>query len=235
MDDRVSRWIMNWHRQHPEFSFRDRVIAALAGRLINWPDTLAILPYPTPFKEKVWTARLQEREAQGHKIFTGAYIINGALGGPKILQVTQKILSVVWQRKRSFPEQPETMQEVWQALNGMPGIGSFMAGQAVADLRHIHHELPWADRHTWAPQGPGSRRGVNRLLGRSPEAAIRSDEWLEVARAAYTQAGARLPLTFRRLELMDFQSVLCEFDKYSRLTKGEGSVRAKYRPHGDTP
>lgn len=235
MDDRVSRWLLGWHRQHPEFAFRERVTAALAGRLINWPDTLAEIPYPIPYVERKWTDALAARDIRGEKIFTGAYIINGALGGPKILQVTQKILPVIWANRKKLPSQPSTMQEVWTTLNGSPGIGSFMAGQAVADLRWIHPELPWEDRHTWAPPGPGSKRGINRLLGRHPDKSMRSDEWLDTARAAYALARARLPVTFRRLELMDFQSILCEYDKYSRLTRNEGTVRAKYHPHGGTP
>lgn len=228
MDDKVSIWILEWHRNHLHIRFQDRIIAALAGRLINWPDTLALLPYPVPYREPEWSAAISRRKAQGHKVFTGAYIINGALGGDKIFQVTQKILLPIWRNRASLPSNPDSMQEVWSALNGLPGIGSFMAGQAVADLRYIHPELPWSDRHTWAPPGPGSLRGVNRLLGRHPDARIKSDEWLDVLRRAYAQVGARLPLTFKRLELMDFQNCMCEFDKYRRLTLGEGTVRSKY-------
>jgi hypothetical protein len=231
MDDKVSIWLLAWHRAHPEVSFRDRIVAALAGRLINWPDTLGQIEYPAPYNEVEWTDYLLARKAEGCKIFTGAYIINGALGGDKILQVTQKILLPIWRGRRQLPNQPSTMQEVWKALNGLPGIGSFMAGQAVADLRHIHPELPWSDRLSWAPPGPGSLRGINRLLGRPPRTRIANDEWLATLRLAHAALAARLPITFRRLELMDMQNVMCEYDKYQRLTLGEGSVRSKYRSH----
>lgn len=234
MDDRVSKWILAWHRQYPEFGLQQRIVAAVAGRLINWPDTLASLPYPVPYEEKKFTAGLAARDVSGLKVFTGAYIINGALGGPKILQVSQKILPVIWKEHKSFPTHPKTMQELWRLLYGKPGIGSFMAGQAVADLRWIHHELPWEDRHTWAPEGPGSIRGINRLLGRPLESRMRSDEWLDVLRRVYAQAAARLPLTFRRLELMDMQNCMCEYDKYQRLSRGEGSVRSRYTWTGAT-
>jgi hypothetical protein len=228
MDDRVSRWLLNWHRANPDVPVRDRLVSVLAGRLINWPDTLAELPYPAPYDEAAWTDALLKRKRQGHKIFTGAYIINGALGGDKILQVTQKILAPLWKNRRDAPNNPQTMQSMWTYLNGKPGIGSFMAGQAVADLRHVCPELPWTDRHTWAPAGPGSLRGINRLLGRHPDKRIASDDWLDAMHRAYAQARARLPITFKRLEIMDWQSVCCEFDKYRRLTLREGTVRSRY-------
>jgi hypothetical protein len=228
MDDRVSRWLLNWHRQHPEVGFQERVTAAVAGRLLNWPDTLATIPYPAPYREKKMTAALAARDLTGQKVFTGAYIVNGALGGPKILQVSQKILPHIWAKRREFPTNPTSMKDIWSLLYGMPGIGSFMAGQAVADLRHIHHELQWGDVHTWAPEGPGSIRGINRLLGRPLESRMPNADWLDAVRAAYAQARARLPITFRRLELMDFQSILCETDKYRRLTLAEGTVRSRY-------
>lgn len=229
MDDKVSIWLLDWHRTHPDIRFQDRIVAALAGRLINWPETLEELAYPVPYSEPDWTTAILSRKARREKVFTGAYIINGALGGDKILQVTQKVLLPIWKIRKRLPSEPKTMQEVWKALNGLPGIGSFMAGQAVADLRYICPELPWSDRFSWAPQGPGSIRGVNRLLGHPPRGRLPYNEWLATLRAAYAALAARLPVTFRRLELMDMQNVCCEVDKYIRLSNNEGTVRSKYR------
>jgi hypothetical protein len=230
MDDKVSRWLLDWHSDYPEVGFRDRVVAAAAGRLINWPDTLADLPYPSRYDEKSWSRILLQRKARGEKIFTGAYIINGALGGDKILQVTQKILTPLWQNRRHTNSHPRTMKSVWDDLNGKPGIGSFMAGQITADLRWIHHELPWEDRMSWAPQGPGSIRGINRLRGQPLSAGMPYGEWLDCVRRAMGAVQARLPKIAERLELMDIQNCLCEYDKYRRLSKGEGSVRSRYSP-----
>lgn len=232
MDDTVSQWLLRWHQEHPEFGLQNRVLAAVAGRLINWPPSLKDLPYPLPYKEYPWTMGLLKRKARGEKVFTGAYIINGALGGDKIMQVTQKILAPLWKNRRSMNANATSMFEIWNWLNGQPGIGSFMAGQAVADLRHIHSEIGWSDTHTWAPQGPGSKRGVNRLVGQPPDAGMPYNEWLDVLRLGYTKARARLPGIYLRLELMDQQNVMCEYDKYRRLSLGEGSVRSRYKPQG---
>jgi hypothetical protein len=233
MDDKVSRWLLDWHQSQTDVPFRDRIIAALGGRLINWPESLADLPYPSPYDEAAWTEGLLKRKREGHKIFTGAYIINGALGGDKILQVTQKIMAPLWKNRRDAPNNPQSMESVWTYLNGKPGLGSFMAGQVAADLRHICPDMPWTDKHTWAPAGPGSLRGVNRLLGRHPDKRIASDDWLDVVRRTYALARARLPITFRRLELFDLQNCLCEYDKYRRLTLKEGTVRSRYVAKGE--
>lgn len=233
MDDTVSQWLLKWHQGYPQFGIQNRVIAAVAGRLINWPDTLRELPYPIPYEAANWSKKIMARKARGEKVFTGAYIVNGALGGDKILQVTEKILAPLWKNRRSMNAGTRSMFEIWNWLNGQPGIGSFMAGQAVADLRHIHHEISWSDTHTWAPQGPGSKRGVNRLVGQPPDAGMPTNEWLDVLRLCYAKARARLPEIYLRLELMDQQNVMCEFDKYRRLTLGEGSVRSRYRPQGN--
>ena len=58
-------------------------------------------------------------------------------------------------------------------------------------------------------------------------------EWLDVLRAGYAKARARLPSIYLRLELMDQQNVMCEYDKYRRLTLGEGTVRSRYKPQGN--
>jgi hypothetical protein len=233
MDDRVSLWLLDWHRHHPEFGIRDRMVAAAAGRLINWPETLQTLPYPIPYDAAAWSKKLLARKARGLKVFTGAYIINGALGGDKILQVTDKILTPLWKDRSKAPADYQKMQEVYDYLNGKKGIGSFMAGQVAADLRYIHHEYLWTDRYTWAPRGPGSIRGVNRLIGQPLSRTMPIHEWLDVVRQAYAKARLLLPKIYLRLELMDQQNILCEYDKYQRLRRGEGSVRSRYTPHGE--
>lgn len=229
MDDRVSQWLLAWHNAHSETPFRDRIVAAVAGRLINWPDTLAEVPYPNPYRPEIWTKKIMARKARGEKVFTGAYIINGALGGDKIIQVAQKILAPLWQKRGLFPNEPTTLDSIYRRLDGQIGIGSFIAGQATADLRHIHPNMGWTDVHSWAPRGPGSQRGVNRLIGAPLDKSLAYDEWLDIVRQGYATARVHLPLIFRRLELMDFQNCLCEYDKYSRLKNGEGSVRSRYR------
>lgn len=232
MDDKVSIWLENWHKSNiPEGArVRDVAVACMAGRLINRPETLARVTYPLPYDEPTFTSQLMDVRRDGMTVFTGAYVINGALGGDKILQVTQKVLQPLWDTRKKIPGDGLSMQAVHAALDHRPGIASFMAGQAVADLRWVMPDLTWEDRHTWAPRGPGSVRGVNRLLGRGLEDNFPFDVWLGHLINLYKAAAIERPKMFKRLELMDFQNCMCEFDKYRRLMRKEGSVRAKYVP-----
>lgn len=235
MDDKVSQWLEAWHKENiARRNKRPKVssvaVACMAGRLINRIESLQRLPYPLPYDEAAWTEGLLNIRRDGQTVFTGAYVINGALGGDKILQVTQKVLRPLWEARNQIPTDGHSMRMVHASLNNRPGIASFMAGQAVADLRWVLPDLPWEDRHTWAPRGPGSARGVNRLLGRELEATMKFDDWLKHLLDLYAATRERLPKMCKRLELMDFQNCMCEFDKYRRLMRGEGSVRSKYVP-----
>jgi hypothetical protein len=108
--------------------------------------------------------------------------------------------------------------------------GTFMAGQVTADWSYTSL-LSWApDLLTWAPQGPGSRRGFNRLLGRLLSQRIAEDEWLDQLQRWRSALIAVLGPEYESLTLMDVQNSLCETDKYLRVKYGEGRPRSTYKP-----
>jgi hypothetical protein len=123
-----------------------------------------------------------------------------------------------------------TMRETWTALMQFDGLGSFLAGQIVADLAHLGMGAQWPDAATWAPLGPGSVRGINRLLGRPKDQAVSQIEFQRLLIQLIAELRPRIEDLWedRRLQAMDVQNCLCEFDKYRRLTLGEGKVRARY-------
>lgn len=223
MDDRVSRWLRA-HWYDPETPARVQLTGALLARLINWPDALAeIRSQPLG----VARDRLNARAARGEKVFTGAYVVPGAQGESKVDTVTnlvQRISGSVEIFRRT------TMVGTWEYLTRYDGLGSFLAGQVVADLAFLPLGLGWPDRETWAPLGPGSRRGMNRLLGRPKDVPMNQRELdkqlpglIEVLRPSVDDIWRD-----RGLVAMDVQNCLCEFDKYRRLTLGEGKVRSRY-------
>lgn len=237
-DDKVSRWLLdNWYDGH-NASPRSLVIAAALARLINWPDTLfELMVDDKPFTK--WNAsavrnKLAKWQGTGNKVFTGAYIINGAAGGSKVDQVVRhvQVLATTMRGSNGRPVlHADSMEHTWAELIKCPGIGSFMAGQIVADLRYV---LPgaWSDRMQWAPLGPGSTRGMRRLLALEPRGAMRQGEFnvLLPKLIELLQRDRKTGVVFadRKLEAMDIQNCLCEFDKYVRLKTGTGHVRSKY-------
>jgi hypothetical protein len=104
-----------------------------------------------------------------------------------------------------------------------------MAGQVVADLTYTPLLRGAYDLLTWAPQGPGSRRGFNRLLGRPLKAKIPEAEWSERLQGWREQVAEATELG-DSLNLMDLQNCLCETDKYLRVKNGEGRPRSRYKP-----
>lgn len=233
MDDRVSIWLLqNWYdnAQNP----RTLLIAAALARMINWPDSLAVITSGAKFNIDHWHAptvrdKLLKHEARGQKVFTGAYIINGAAGGSKIVQVVNNVRAIAEAGEPIIEK--DSMQRTHAKLMKFQGVGSFIAGQIVADLRFTSAMKEPEDRLTWAPLGPGSMRGMNKLMAREPKTArITQAEFDQLMPMLLDQLRKmkRLDSVMPRLEAMDVQNCLCEFDKYTRLKFNEGKVRSRY-------
>jgi hypothetical protein len=231
MDDKVSRWLLdNWYRGMWARTPHGALTLAALGRLFNWPNSLANLGRLKEWdSDRVMAAMAIHREQHG-KIFTGAYIINGGRGGDKIVTVCNQVTWIHDHAKTIM--HPHSMEVTWHELKEAPGIGSFMAGQIVADLRWFFPGK-WSDRLTWAPLGPGSTRGMRRLLNVDKRGSMKQHHFDALLPALYEELMenwefASVVFTARKCEAMDLQNCLCEFDKYVRLSREEGHVRSRY-------
>jgi hypothetical protein len=218
MDDKVSRWLLKeWYtpyRDHP-----NTVAAAACARMFNKPETLEWFPnYLYGAGPPNWVKVKQEakaRRANGHTVFNGAYVVSTSGNrADKVEWVVDRYLTPL----TGMTVPTGTMAAAHAALARCYGFSSFMAGQVVADLRHAMSGQ-WADRRAWAPVGPGSKRGLARL-GRRP------DELAAVVRDVLDALPAEIA---SRLEAMDVQSCLCEYDKYERAFWNEGKPKQLYR------
>lgn len=237
MDDYVSRWLLLcWYkpyRDHP-----NTLAAAVLARHFNLPDALeeiTRLVYPPEGGAPDLGAAaevLRQRRREGHNIFNAAYMVRGIGEQDKVEMVINRVV-------RPLVGSPPTldvtsMEACAAALLPYWGLASFMAGQVVADLRWALTGA-WADRLTWAPPGPGSRRGLNRLQGLPVKTPLPDEKFQGVFREVMGLLQEKLPhhLTVR-LEAMDYQNCLCEFDKYERALWGQGRPKQLYRsPHED--
>lgn len=233
MDDKVSRWLVNeWY---PRAWKHQPLAAATLGRLINWPDALASLIPKRKNQYFRWDreatiAKLRAHRDTHGKVFTGAYIINAAGAGGGV----DKIQIVCNQAHTAYlhPEliDPSSMESTHRNLMRIKGIGSFIAGQIVADLRQVHPGA-WADRLSWAPIGPGSRRGMAWLAGWDGKADLGStSDFLAGISWLMGWAAIEVKELFedKRLEAHDIQNCLCEFDKFMRLTMQTGRAKNSY-------
>jgi hypothetical protein len=182
-----------------------------------------------------------EKITKQDKWVTGAYIVKSPNGMDKVTGVAECI-SHMWERKNYLIDKLEeaieqdecSLEYCWKLLRDYPYMGPFMAYEVVTDLRFTYLLSAANDKLTWANAGPGAMRGLNRLTGRPLDFCQRSHNWCSEMVALYDIALERLPvnITFRNdlpYELREIEGGLCEFDKYSRIYKGEGRTRSIYK------
>jgi hypothetical protein len=243
-DDTVTQWIEQKVIARYETSPLLWLQLALA-RYVNWPGTLTALMEVGLWPEVPARVNLRgigefidERAGIGEKTWTGAYMIR-AESNPnaewydwgKGRYVAEIVIGGLWERRKEVePKLRGSIREAHETLMTGYGWGSFMSGQVVADLAYSPHWLALApDVNTYAPLGPGSRRGLNRLLARPLSSVIRQDDACLLMRMLRARVMADLGEKFARLNLHDIQNCLCEFDKYQRVKLGEGQPRSGYK------
>lgn len=236
MDDKVSRWLLNnWYEPYKNHPYM--LYAVAIARFFNLPSTLREITEfvfrtngPPLWNEIIKRTR-QLKDIQ--PVFNGAYIVRGGDGEDKI----DGVINYFVRPLKDVMIDVSSIENTHARLRKSYGMGSFVAGQIVADLRWaVTGE--WRDKNTWAPVGPGSARGLARLLYRKDEwemiakqFASRQTEWLDIFTENVLDSLAKeLPEEISsRLEAHDYQNCLCEFDKYERVLAGKGKPKQFYK------
>lgn len=226
MDDYVSRWLLyNWYE--PYYNHKNMVLACVLARHFNEPNVLGLIGFPEKWQPTRWLRTIQRFRETGGKPFRSAYIIRACKEYP------DKAWMVIDQTCRTFRQFPlkvdrSSLRVTTERLLEYHNIGSFMAGQIACDLRWAM-QGDWDDVYAWAAVGPGSRRGVNRLLEEEVKSPMSQEEFLEHLTDISQLVRDNLPEIYSRLEAIDIQNCLCEFDKYERALWGEGKPKCLYR------
>lgn len=219
--DPVSIFINKWLLQ--AYNPRTVVARTTLARYLNEPAALQHLGTCEPWEPENTLDLLQRWRASGKRVFNPAYIVS--TNGVKM----DKLLFVIDLVNHAFKEaevvSSDTLEEAAETLMYVRGIGSFMAGQIVADLKHTPLLAHAADWMTWCTPGPGSRRGLDKVLRRHVPHAYFHKE----ARQLYTDIQSKLELP-KPLDMQNFQNCLCEFDKWCRVIDGNGRPKQLYRP-----
>lgn len=238
-DDRVTKWVMA-NIVEPFAEDPNLWFYLVIARLFNKPDTLGAFTYAQyrSWRPEEWRKKLKAMREHG-PIFNGAYIVStNGIASDKVDYLIDHVLGPMWKARDvigSTIAGAMNLNTVHAALMSVQGLGSFMAAQVIADLKYASPPARWADFHTFAASGPGSRRGLNRVLGlpmftARPEADFREKlaELRELVNARLKQRPAMRHLV--PLTAQDVQNCLCEFDKYERARLGEGKPKQKYVP-----
>ena len=229
-DDKVTTWLRkNWrepYKDHPNLPFSMSV-----ARQINWPETLEEIGFPLYWDPERVKAIMQGRMDRGKKVYTGAYMLTGTLGGTKVEQTVDKILTPLYKNQPALHR--DSLEKSWREYLPYAGFSGFMAYEVVTDLRHTKYLENAEDIMTWANPGPGAKRGLNRIHGRSLKENIKRPQLIEEMKELL-HISLHKPYTLHivgKLEMRDIEHCLCEYDKFERARLGQGRPRAKYRYH----
>lgn len=229
-DDRVTKYVLE--KYLPKFNDTLSWFAATVARLFNNEEVLEeIKDAVVPFQPKLMKDLLHLRKVGGKKNFNPAYIVStNGRAMDKVDYVVAEILEPLWRKRAAISAALRdcTLAQAHDLLTRQNGLGSFMAAQILADIKYIHPS-EWVDFHTFAASGPGSKRGMNRLLNLDIGTPCTEGRFRERIAALREDVNKRLswdpPLTAQ-----DLQNCLCEFDKYERARLGEGTPKQIYKP-----
>jgi hypothetical protein len=252
--DTVSEWIID--NVIHKYEKNDNLWFMLAAsRLINWPDTLAEM-----IKERAWPIELysatklyrvlSERAERKEKVITGAYIVNSVFPNGVKPPDTRKVyyipyfgLQGLWQKRDVLQKAAKTSMESFVTeMTKCHGWGAFMAYQVAVDLSYSKKWLGNApDVHTYTSPGPGTTRGMARLMTGGKKAELRGkalNKYMIKLREKMNERGKELinpkwwtgdfKTGFAELSMPNVSNCCCEFDKYCRLIGGEGEPRSRY-------
>jgi len=235
-----------WFRENIREPLKDDpivVFATIAFRWFNWPATgEQLLKYPTKTSHGAFTdwnldavkSRLHGIKEHGGQVFTGAFnISNSGSTKPKVNRVCEDYIQPVWKdlgailAKFRLGTTACTLANAFKVLKEYPGLGGsgFMAAQVICDLAYTHVLRDAPDWMSWCSWGPGSKRGMNRVLGNSVDCPISQQRWKQHLDNLQIVIERRLGM---KLHARDVQNCLCEFSKMENALWGDGHVKRRY-------
>lgn len=252
--DTVSEWVIK--NVIKPYEKNDNLWFMLAtSRLINWPDTLQELIDNDVWPEQGYDAKavykvLAARADRKEKVVTGAYVVNSVFPKGANPKDTRKVnyipnygLQGLWDKRINLAEAAkDSMGAFVKEMTKSHGWGAFMAYQVAVDLSYSKRWLGSApDIHTFTSPGPGTTRGMARLMTGGKRAEIRGDKlnkYMVKLRDKMNERGKELVSSkwwtgdyrtgFAELSMPNVSNTLCEYDKYCRLIGGEGEPRSRY-------
>ena len=241
-DDRVSKWIID-NIIEPHSSSDWLWIMLCAARYINWPPTIKELIDKGEWPIQSFSATdfgkvIDNRMKRGEKTWTGAYIITGRnipKGMDKGYFIAKNMIEPLFSAFEIIDyfanTEPEdrSVETTMSLFKGIYGWGTFMVGQAVADMTYSPILGLAKDLHTFAPIGPGSLRGLNRIYDRPLEQVTQQDRFNDELMEVREFVKSHATVDVSSLTLHDWQNCMCEFDKYQRA-QNKGRPRSNYTP-----
>jgi hypothetical protein len=223
-DDYVTTWVDENVRQYMHNVPMTHAVAAIfTARIFNEPSVLDQMDF-TEFDVERWYDVADSLQESGKTVFRSAYLTVSKKRGISSVTYHRWITN----RIEACEELNtiSTLTELQHILEGIEGIGPFMANQVVADFRHIGSFKDAEDWETCVHFGPGTQRGLNRYFDRHhdtshPEKTFRTmfdtlkEDMVDILEAELAEF-VDPPFTDLFKDPNNLANALCEFDKYER-------------------
>jgi hypothetical protein len=239
-DDRGTRWLHeHWlepHRDDPDAIF---FLSLVYRACINDGRVASEISVPFPWGAERYLAEMRARKAEGkptehhgHHAYT-IYAYRGF--ETKFEGQVDCLLHPAWTAREHFrPKASDSCATFYDRLRELTGVGSFIAGQVVADCKFFAPLRNVPDVMTFAVPGPGSERGLARVMGK-PLTYYENNarQWQRDFDALREQLAPELEhILGAPMSASDFQSALCETDKFERYRVDHGTLQL-YTPFGE--
>lgn len=200
------------------------------ARFINRPETLSFVGYLREHSPRQLEDVLNFMHDQGSKVWGNAYVITThGQKMPKTKYLTEQVLDHVNHLCVTGSFAQQTCSSTSRVLQKVDGIGSFLAGQVVADLKntpgHVLYTAP--DRDTFVVPGPGSLRGLG-WFHYDGQKNVSPTAFESAFRLVRDYVDRHWPAEVPRVDNQDLQNCLCEFDKYCRVVTNTGRSKRGY-------
>lgn len=133
------------------------------------------------------------------------------------------------------PPQPYNhLEDVWAWLRKFYYLGDFNSYEIVTDLRHTDLLNKATDIMTWANAGPGAKRGLNLIHGRSMKGSAPRLQYLAEMQGLLAESSKYWPNEILGaktvpFEMRDIEHGLCEFFKYEKTRMEQGRPRGVFK------
>lgn len=171
-----------------------------AARLFNMPASTRVY----------WTQGVDALKCyrdQGSKIFHVAYVVSTCGQRMDKIDYVNRVVRDV--RNLFVPR--NTCRAAFDALRTVDGLGSFLAGQVVADLKNDQYLEGCHDCRSFAVMGPGSKKGMDFLIADGETPTTERNFHSRLLYLDHVIGGQVTPM-----DAQDLQNCLCEFSKFMR-------------------
>lgn len=191
--------------------------AYVASNLFNYAPSLEIFLDSWINRNDTWIDTLKQIRVQGGKVFHVAYVVSTNGESMDKIDYVARLLAQV-----DGPMVPSlSCRFAFEHLRGIRGLGSFLAGQVIADLKNDRFLSEAPDWHTFSVMGPGSKKGLDLIFGPGTTERTYDERLFELKENL-------APSLKNTMHAQDLQNCLCEFSKYHRYINDEDGRRRYY-------